>query len=200
MPAPSLYPFTAVLPLIPFAWMPAIWLHTAWVAWERDCWPGPSRANGSRPQPLALRLDAIPASGADDAVVPTADGRRPAPVGRLAARVQANHRDLAVCLPADVACRRSRPGTGRYQPADLASITPWLPNLREAPNAISALTLRGGALVLLALLKWRRPEARLLAATACVPHTLLPDETLPLFLVPQTWLEACVFSRERCSP
>jgi hypothetical protein len=54
------------------------------------------------------------------------------------------------------------------------------------------LTLRGGPLVLLALLKWRRPEARLLAAMACVPHTLLPYETLPLFLVPQTWLEACV--------
>jgi hypothetical protein len=44
----------------------------------------------------------------------------------------------------------------------------------------------GGFLLLLALSRWRRPEARLLAAMACVPQTLGLYETLPLFLIPRT--------------
>ena len=54
------------------------------------------------------------------------------------------------------------------------------------------LTVPGDALMLLALLRWRRPEARLLAVMAVVPHSTLVYETLPLFLVPTTWVEAGV--------
>jgi hypothetical protein len=43
-----------------------------------------------------------------------------------------------------------------------------------------------GFLVLLALIRWREPEARLLVALGCVPQTLGLYETLPLFLVPRT--------------
>ncbi len=50
----------------------------------------------------------------------------------------------------------------------------------------------GGALALLALLRWRRPEARLIAALACMPQTPLLYETVPLFLVPATLLEGGV--------
>ena len=49
----------------------------------------------------------------------------------------------------------------------------------------------GGILVLTALARWRRPEARLLVALACVPQTLLPYEAVLLFLIPRGWLE-CV--------
>ena len=48
----------------------------------------------------------------------------------------------------------------------------------------------GGAFALLALLRWRRPEARLLIALACVPQTTLLYETVPLFVVPVSILEA----------
>ena len=48
----------------------------------------------------------------------------------------------------------------------------------------------GGILVLLALSRWRRSEARLLVALACVPHTTLPYELLPLFLIPRGWLQS----------
>jgi hypothetical protein len=48
----------------------------------------------------------------------------------------------------------------------------------------------GGALLLLALLRWRRPEGRLLAALACLPHSPSAYETLPLFLIPQTRWQA----------
>jgi hypothetical protein len=43
----------------------------------------------------------------------------------------------------------------------------------------------GGVLLLLALLRWREPEARLLAVLACVPHSLAAYESLPLFLIPR---------------
>ena len=68
----------------------------------------------------------------------------------------------------------------------------WRVALANAPNAIAPVTLWGGPLVLLALLKWKRPEARLLVALACVPHTTLAYEAVPLFLVPRTWNEAWV--------
>jgi hypothetical protein len=50
----------------------------------------------------------------------------------------------------------------------------------------------GGALSVLALLRWRRPEARLVLALACVPQTPLLYETVPLFLVPATLKEGGV--------
>ena len=69
-------------------------------------------------------------------------------------------------------------------------IAEWRHALADAPNAIAPITLCGGPLILLVLIKWRRSESRLVAALACVPHTTLMYEALPLFLVPRTWLEA----------
>jgi hypothetical protein len=51
-------------------------------------------------------------------------------------------------------------------------------------------SLPGGLIVLLALLRWRRPEARLLVALACVPQTLLPYEAVYLFLIPRGAFQA----------
>lgn len=48
----------------------------------------------------------------------------------------------------------------------------------------------GGFLLLLAALRWRRPEARLLLAISCVPQNMAIHETLPLFLIPRTQVEA----------
>ena len=61
----------------------------------------------------------------------------------------------------------------------------WLRIVRSAPHFVAPITRPGGILVLLALLRWRRPEARLLVALACVPQTAATYEALPLFLVPQ---------------
>lgn len=47
-----------------------------------------------------------------------------------------------------------------------------------------------GVLLLLAALRWRRPEGRLLLALACAPQTLVPYELIPLWLIPRTWWEA----------
>lgn len=70
-------------------------------------------------------------------------------------------------------------------PVELAANARWLTHL-QAP--VTALPF--GPLLLLALLRWRRPEARLLAALACVPQTLLIYEAVPLFLVTQSAWEA----------
>ncbi len=79
----------------------------------------------------------------------------------------------------------------------------WIGALRERPagavglarsiNALYAapVGMPGGVLVLLALLRWRRPEARLLAVTALVPHIMVGYELVALMvLVPQTLGEA----------
>jgi hypothetical protein len=50
----------------------------------------------------------------------------------------------------------------------------------------------GGMFAVLLIARWRRPEARLVLALACVPQTPLLYETVPLFLVPQTLVEGGV--------
>jgi hypothetical protein len=62
----------------------------------------------------------------------------------------------------------------------------WLPH---RPYQIPVL-MPGGWLALLCLLRWRRPEARLVAALACVPQSPTLYETVPLFLVPRTFWQA----------
>src|SRR5262249_42028692 len=47
-----------------------------------------------------------------------------------------------------------------------------------------------GALALLSILRWRRPEARLLFAMTVVPHGLYFYDELPLWLVAQTRRES----------
>jgi hypothetical protein len=58
-------------------------------------------------------------------------------------------------------------------------------DVRQWPY-VAPITRLAGPLLLLAILRWRRPEARLLLALAAVPQTPLLYETLPLFLVPRT--------------
>jgi hypothetical protein len=70
----------------------------------------------------------------------------------------------------------------------------WIELIRGAPHLTPPVLLPGGFLVFFALLRWRRPEARLLVAMACVPHTTLAYEALPVFLVPRTWKESFVLA------
>ena len=64
----------------------------------------------------------------------------------------------------------------------------WL-SLVHGGGFAAPIAHRGGLLVLLALLRWRRPEARLLLAMALLPHTMAAYSTLPLFLIPQSYRE-----------
>jgi hypothetical protein len=64
----------------------------------------------------------------------------------------------------------------------------WWTALFQGPHAIPVLQ-PGGVLLMIALLRWRRPEARLLIGLACMPQTIGLYDALPLFLIPQTRLE-----------
>jgi hypothetical protein len=79
-----------------------------------------------------------------------------------------------------------------------ALVPQWLMSWRMAasvPNGFTApLAFPGGIFVLLALTRWRRPEARLLVALACMPQTTLLYETVPLFLIPRTIREAALLT------
>jgi len=75
----------------------------------------------------------------------------------------------------------------------------WLRVLRggleahyRAPVAGGSGLLAAGPLLLLALLRWRRPEARLLVALACVPQVPTFYDQLFLLLVPRTFRESAI--------
>lgn len=55
---------------------------------------------------------------------------------------------------------------------------------------VAPVTRPGSIVAILCLLRWRRREARLVAALACVPQTPMLYEAVPLFLVPRTAIEA----------
>ncbi len=72
-------------------------------------------------------------------------------------------------------------------------ISSWLAAAGAAPHR-PALLRPGGALLLLALLRWRLPEARQLAAFACVPLSPHLYEAVPLMLVARTRRELLVLA------
>jgi hypothetical protein len=62
----------------------------------------------------------------------------------------------------------------------------WIASVGTTPQYLAPVQRPGGALLLLAFVRWRRPEARLLGVLALVPHTAGLYESLPLLLVPQS--------------
>lgn len=70
----------------------------------------------------------------------------------------------------------------------------WVIALAGSSHFSAPIMRFGGVFVLLALLRWRRPEARLIVALACVPQTGSWYEALPLLLVAATKRESQVLS------
>jgi hypothetical protein len=70
----------------------------------------------------------------------------------------------------------------------------WLENTRSAPHIAPLLFRPGGSLILTSLLRWRRPEARLLAALACTPLTPTFYDPVLLYVVTRTFREALVLT------
>jgi hypothetical protein len=70
----------------------------------------------------------------------------------------------------------------------------WIRNLHSMPAHPAPLFAPGGFLLLIALLRWRTREARLLVAMACVPQLMYFADQLPLWLVPRTRRESMLLS------
>jgi hypothetical protein len=68
----------------------------------------------------------------------------------------------------------------------------WIRCIRTVTHIAPPLLRFGGIAILVALLRWRRQEARLILALACVPQTGSWYEVLPLFLVPSNASEMMV--------
>jgi len=65
----------------------------------------------------------------------------------------------------------------------------WLAVLRTSTSHFSPIGIPGGVLLLLALIRWRRPEARLVAALGVVSQSPFPYEAMPVFFVPRSRAE-----------
>ena len=70
----------------------------------------------------------------------------------------------------------------------------WLEVIAQAPQPLPVLSLMGGPILLLALLRWRRWEARMLLIFALVPQTSGAVGTLPLLLVPRSFRAVTVLA------
>lgn len=72
-------------------------------------------------------------------------------------------------------------------------VSEWRVSLRSTGHMVVPIAHGAGPLLVLAILRWRRPEARLLLAMACVPQTAILYEALPLALIPGGFIEMGVF-------
>ena len=70
----------------------------------------------------------------------------------------------------------------------------WLTIISGAADKAPPISYAAGIFLPLAFLRWRRPEARLIAVLACIPHTLMPYAIIPLFLIPATFLESLLLA------
>jgi hypothetical protein len=70
-------------------------------------------------------------------------------------------------------------------------VSAWRETLKLASHFHAYVVRPGGVLLLLALLRWRRPEARWLTVVACVPGTPGAAEALVLFTFPMS-LRQCL--------
>jgi hypothetical protein len=72
----------------------------------------------------------------------------------------------------------------------------WLDMVRhrQPGNYGSPLFVPGGFLLLLSLIRWKRPEARLLAVMSIIPQSLLFTDQLMLWLIPKTRIESMILS------
>lgn len=70
----------------------------------------------------------------------------------------------------------------------------WFATLGSADHMKSALLQPPGFLILLVLLRWKRPESWLVLSLATIPQTLMWYSVLILLAFPRTYREACVLS------
>lgn len=70
----------------------------------------------------------------------------------------------------------------------------WLHNLNAVSEHPAPIATPAGGILLLALLRWRRTDARLLVVMSCVPQLLLFADQLPLMFVARSRREAALLA------
>jgi hypothetical protein len=189
---PLVYPATAAAASIPFAWAPTrladalfIGFGAAVLAWTL------TRHTVANPQLWVFASFAIAISAQTVQWSPllTAAAMTPSLGFLLAAKPT-----IGLALFAAYPSRAALYGAALFGLVTIAIwpfwVTAWLANLHSLTHMITPVTLWGGPLILLGLLRWRRADARLVVALACVPQTPVLCEAVPLFLLVRTLREA----------
>ncbi len=70
----------------------------------------------------------------------------------------------------------------------------WYHNISSRPEKFIPIKTAFGPLLLLAAVRWKRREARLLLAMACVPQALFFYDQVILGLIPRTFRQSLIFS------
>jgi hypothetical protein len=70
----------------------------------------------------------------------------------------------------------------------------WRHSLQTSPHLIIPALKPGGIILLAALGRWRRADARLLAVIACVPQTPSPYDLFPMALIPATLRQSLIMA------
>ncbi|MFL5574577.1 MAG: hypothetical protein ACJ79S_01180 [Gemmatimonadaceae bacterium] len=193
--APFLYPLPAAMLVAPFAWLPMplagalfFGLSSALLAYgvTRDGWHR-LLLFPSGPFILAATLGQWSPLVTAAAVLPWLGG---------AAVAKPN---IGLALAAYRPTWRGAVGAFALVVASLALVPRWpldWLHLVGTQHAIyhAPVATFGGVLLLLSLVRWRLPGARLLAVLACIPHMLFFYDQLPLWLIPRTWRESLLLT------
>jgi hypothetical protein len=197
--APFVYPLTTAMMGVPFAlWLSPVWAATVFVALAAAllAW-GITREGFARLPVFASAPFLWACTAGQLSPLLTAGALLPA-VGWLAP-VKPN---VGLATLAYRPSRWSVAGSFLFVVASLVINPLWPVEWLSALSRFSwayygkgvPLTLSGGPLLLLALTRWRRREARLFLVLSCVPQTLMFYDQLPLWLIPQTRLRSMSFS------
>jgi hypothetical protein len=188
---PLIYPATAAVAAMPFAWAPPrladalfIGLGAAVLAWAL------TRRTFANPQLLVFASFAMMVAAQTVQWSPLLTAAALTPwLGFLFACKPS----IGLAMLAAYPSRAAFLGAGTFALLTVAIWPWWVPAwLAAVPAAthMSTPVLRwGGPLIMLSLLKWRRQDARLLAALAVMPQTPVLYEVVPLFLLVSTFRE-----------
>jgi hypothetical protein len=70
----------------------------------------------------------------------------------------------------------------------------WISNVLTSNQMKPPVARMGGILILLVLIRWRRPESWLIASFACLPQSVGWYGTLPLLTIPQSLVESLILA------
>ena len=196
---PLFYPMPAVVVSLPFSALPMAWAPAIWIAFGFALLAWALSATGWWPLLLLATNPAVNAMELGQwSPVLTAAALMPS----LAWLVVAKPTTGVAIVGAYALERRPRLVVAAIGVAVVAVsfvlrptwVSDWIVAVRSAHHFVPLVFRTGGWLMLAALLKWRRPEARMLLLLSIVPMTMAAYEAVALFLIPRTKHEIIVFA------
>lgn len=196
---PLLYPLPTVLVATPFALLPRLVARIGFVSLSAGLFTFALTRDGFQRLPIILSAAMVDAARTGQwSMLFAAAVMLPALNGLAVVKP-----NLGAALCAATASRRALLSAavgaaalvGAAFAVDAGWIRHWLTSLASRPDHFRIPLLGpGGPLLALAVLRWRRLDARLLLAWAAVPHAPLLYDVLPLAIVARTRQESLVFA------